>query len=472
MSFNVEIAAGSNKRLLVGGKYCTEDIVVSSPEVEIIKPEEVTAAYNTGKKEFLNAFWNAKSIYEKMKLTLGTAVLNDGYITITPRPNSNGSYSETYFTLAIDDSLVTGEYCVIKYKIAHGGVFELFTSTISSSASKDNCMQADVIGNGEWNILVFNAAEYLTDRFIKDADGEYRAKYIRFDVFNGGDIDDIDVAYVGICDSFEKALAFADLDKISYVEAIKQTKTISTHYDKIASFYATDGLRFEPLNTCSECGFAEYAVSGYSGIDTNVVIPPLYITDDYECYPVREIKADAFRARYFDIAGVTIPSSVRVIGQYAFYNTPGIRRLKIGEGVREIRQWSFYNAVYLNSINIPDSVEFIGQQAFQSCTKAKSLRIGKGLKSIGYATFYRCESLESIMVAANLESIAKLAFAYCEACLEYDFTACTTVPQLADVNAFDGINVDCKIYVPAALLDEWKAATNWAEYADYIVAAE
>lgn len=472
MSFNVEIAAGSNKRLLVGGKYCAEDIVVSSPEIEIIKPEELTAAYNLGKKEFLNVVWNAEALYSDMKLTLGTAVLNDGFVTITPQPNSAGYYKETYFTLNIADSLVTGEYCIIKYRVASDGVFELFTSTVSSSATSSDCMQADRIGNGEWNILVFNAAEYLSNRFAKDADGEYRAKYIRFDVFNGNEIDDIDVAYVGICDSLEKALAFADIDRVSYVEAIKQTKTISTHYDKVASFYATEGLRFEPLTACSECGFAEYAVSGYSGIDTDVVIPPLYITDDYECYPVREIEADAFRARYFDIAGVTIPSSVRVIGEYAFYNTPGIRRLKIGEGVREIRQWSFYNVVYLNSINIPDSVEFIGQQAFQSCTNAKSLYIGSGMKSIGYATFYRCESLESIMVAANLESIAKLSFAYCEACLEYDFTACTTVPQLADANAFESINADCKIYVPAALLDEWKEATNWAEYADYIVAAE
>ena len=35
-------------------------------------------------------------------------------------------------------------------------------------------------------------------------------------------------------------------------------------------------------------------------------------------------------------------------------------------------------------------------------------------------------------------------------------------------NAFNGINPLCKIKVPASLETEWKEATNWATYADYI----
>ena len=41
--------------------------------------------------------------------------------------------------------------------------------------------------------------------------------------------------------------------------------------------------------------------------------------------------------------------------------------------------------------------------------------------------------------------------------------------ELSNTNAFTGIVADCEIRVPAALADEWKAATNWATYADYIV---
>jgi hypothetical protein len=50
-----------------------------------------------------------------------------------------------------------------------------------------------------------------------------------------------------------------------------------------------------------------------------------------------------------------------------------------------------------------------------------------------------------------------------------DFTKHTAVPTLASANAFRGIPADCEFRVPAALVDEWKAATNWSTYADKIV---
>jgi hypothetical protein len=44
----------------------------------------------------------------------------------------------------------------------------------------------------------------------------------------------------------------------------------------------------------------------------------------------------------------------------------------------------------------------------------------------------------------------------------YDFTSHTVVPTLANTNAFSNIPTDCEIRVPAALYDEWIAATNWS----------
>ena len=41
--------------------------------------------------------------------------------------------------------------------------------------------------------------------------------------------------------------------------------------------------------------------------------------------------------------------------------------------------------------------------------------------------------------------------------------------QIVYPNAFNNISADCEIRVPAALADEWKAATNWSTYADHIV---
>jgi hypothetical protein len=66
-------------------------------------------------------------------------------------------------------------------------------------------------------------------------------------------------------------------------------------------------------------------------------------------------------------------------------------------------------------------------------------------------------------------SIGGTAFANCNGMAFYDFTEHTSVPTLANSNAFTGMPADCEIRVPAALFDEWKAATNWSAVADNIV---
>ena len=73
------------------------------------------------------------------------------------------------------------------------------------------------------------------------------------------------------------------------------------------------------------------------------------------------------------------------------------------------------------------------------------------------------------MIPSSVTSIGVSAFYNCNCIAFYDFTNHTSVPTLSNTNAFTGIAADCEIRVPAALADEWKAATNWATYADHIV---
>jgi hypothetical protein len=51
----------------------------------------------------------------------------------------------------------------------------------------------------------------------------------------------------------------------------------------------------------------------------------------------------------------------------------------------------------------------------------------------------------------------------------YDFSNHTSVPTLANTNAFTNIPSDCKIIVPDNLYDTWKTATNWSTYTSNII---
>ena len=169
------------------------------------------------------------------------------------------------------------------------------------------------------------------------------------------------------------------------------------------------------------------------------------------------------------LASITIPDGVTSIGPSAFLSCSSLASIAIPDGVTSIDTGAVYMCYSLASITIPDGVTSIGESVFNSCYSLASITIPDGVTSIGESAFAYCISLSSITMPNGVTSIGQSAFEGCVSVAFYDFTACTTLPTLARANAFDGIAADCQIRVPASLVDAWKAATNWATYADYIV---
>ena len=164
---------------------------------------------------------------------------------------------------------------------------------------------------------------------------------------------------------------------------------------------------------------------------------------------------------------IEIGGNVTSTGEFAFVNCTSLSNVIIPNDVT-INIGAFYSCVSLSNVIIPDGVT-INMGTFYKCTSLSNVIIPDGVSSIGDRTFQNCQSLASITIPDNVTSIGSYAFAHCYGVRYYDFTRHTAVPTLSGTNAFQNIAADCEIRVPAALADEWKAATNWAKYADYIV---
>ena len=176
----------------------------------------------------------------------------------------------------------------------------------------------------------------------------------------------------------------------------------------------------------------------------------------------------AFRNCY-SLSSITISDSVTSISNGAFYNCYSLSSISIPDSVTSISEYAFFNCYSLSSITIPDSVTTIGNSVFNGCSSMSATSIPDSVTSIGNYAFSRCSSLSSITIPDSVTSISNDAFSNCYGVRYYDFTHHTAVPTLSNTNAFTGIAPDCEIRVPAALADKWKAATNWATYADKIV---
>ncbi len=183
---------------------------------------------------------------------------------------------------------------------------------------------------------------------------------------------------------------------------------------------------------------------------------------------VTSISYRAFETCY-SLAQITLPSSVTSIGGSAFYTCYSLAQITLPNGVTSISSKAFSNCYSLAQITLPSGVTSIGEHAFETCRRLVQITLPSGVTSISGYAFSSCYSLAQITLPSGVTSISGYAFSACYGMAFYDFTVCTAVPTLNGANTFNSIAADCEIRVPAALLDEWKAATNWATYASHIV---
>ena len=197
----------------------------------------------------------------------------------------------------------------------------------------------------------------------------------------------------------------------------------------------------------------------------------------YSCYSLSSItipdSAASIESYTFQscrsLSIITIPSSVTSIGSSAFSGCNLLSSITIPGSITSIGSYAFNGCCLLSSITIPGSITSIGDDAFSYCNLLSSITIPSSVKSIGTNAFCGCFLLSSITIPSGVTSIGGSAFYGCYGMVYYDFTALSAVPTLSNTNAFKGIAADCEIRVPATLAEEWKAATNWATYADHIV---
>ena len=108
--------------------------------------------------------------------------------------------------------------------------------------------------------------------------------------------------------------------------------------------------------------------------------------------------------------------------------------------------------------------------AFSYCTSLTEASFPNAT-SIGNYAFYSCKSLTSVTFPL-VTSIGNSAFQNCSSLTTiYVGTESDTVCTLSNTNAFNNCTNLTNIYVPASLVNSYKTATNWSNYADKIKAA-
>lgn len=174
------------------------------------------------------------------------------------------------------------------------------------------------------------------------------------------------------------------------------------------------------------------------------------------------------------LQSVSIPASITSIGGNIAAECYSLKYCTIPDGAKKITDSAFTECHALTTIAIPNSIRYLGDKSFYNCYAMKTLTV----PDIGNKPYFlivsmflvSCRAISAFFIPNGIDGgVNPQLFDGCSGMKYYDFTQWTSVPTLSNTNTFTGIPSDCQIRVPASLVDEWKAATNWSTYADYIV---
>lgn len=166
---------------------------------------------------------------------------------------------------------------------------------------------------------------------------------------------------------------------------------------------------------------------------------------------------------------VSFSQSNKFSGTDIFDNCRGLRFLSLPKNAPSAPGSYFCrSASALFGVAAPRTFTF-GSGAFMDAYSVRYLIVPDKTASVPLTFARAAYGVAKVFFPPSVSTISANAFANCTNVLLYDFSRHTSVPSLANVSAFTGINANCKIRVPSALYNSWSNASNWATYAANIV---
>ena len=200
-----------------------------------------------------------------------------------------------------------------------------------------------------------------------------------------------------------------DISKMTGLKAIDMTN-VDIETIPVKAFTNTS-IRFIDFPT-------KLKTIGDNAFDNRLLTGPLVLPEGLD-----SIGKEAFQKNY--ITEVTIPESVRAIGQSAFYDNQFLKSVTLNNRMETINRSLFNYCKKLAVVRGGKNVKIVDQSAFSGCDSLRSISDITPV-TINSSAFYNCRKLESLNFS-RIKSIGYESFYYCFGLKEADLTTLTSI---------------------------------------------
>ena len=147
-------------------------------------------------------------------------------------------------------------------------------------------------------------------------------------------------------------------------------------------------------------------VLGALFIITALIMTQIPMPDAFAANAVEDFQRDEDTlVKYTGTAtAVSVPDTVKKIGQEAFAGNTDVGSVNVGKNTEEIARSAFSECKYLTSVTIPDHVLSIDDYVFSGCEYLSKVKLGANVEEIGSGVFAGCNSLATIDIDEDNEN--------------------------------------------------------------------
>ena len=159
--------------------------------------------------------------------------------------------------------------------------------------------------------------------------------------------------------------------------------------------------------------------------------------------------------------------SVRTIPGYLCANMSRLDSISLPATVTTIGQYAFKDCSALRSVNLPAGVSSVGQRAFNYCTSLREIAFPQGIVTLATSVLEGCTALETVVIPSSVTAINTDALYGCSslrAIYNYAFT-----PQSIAARTVYNVNKStCILYVPMDYIDLYQTKAVWCDFLNIV----